>query len=58
MFIVYEYAACLLTVLTGAMLLFTACVIFVVLEEGTGNVARRLQELTAKYLISWRTPSS
>ncbi|HEV2494820.1 MAG TPA: hypothetical protein VG204_17295 [Terriglobia bacterium] len=60
MFIVYEYTACVLTVLTGVMLLFAACVIFVVLEEGTGTVARKLQELTrsATWLIGrWAAES-
>ncbi len=34
MFIVYECALCVLTVLVGAMLLFAACVMFLVLKAG------------------------
>ena len=46
MFIIYEYAACLFAVLLGATLLFTVCVILLVLKEGGSIVARTLQELT------------
>ena len=46
MFIVYEYAASLFVVLLGATLLFAACVMFLVLQEGGSIVARTWQELT------------
>ena len=46
MFIIYEYAACLFAVLLGAALLFAVCVLFLVMQEGGGFVARAWQELT------------
>jgi hypothetical protein len=46
MFIIYEYAACLFAVLLGATLLFAACVMFLLLQEGGSIVARTWQELT------------
>ncbi len=45
MVIVYEYAACLLTVLTGATLLFAAGVSILLLVEGGSILARRSREL-------------
>jgi len=46
MFIIYEYAACLLAVLFGATVLFAVCMLFLVLQEGGSIVARTWQELT------------
>jgi hypothetical protein len=45
MFIIYEYAACLFTVLFGGSLLFTACVTLLVLIEGGSILARMLRKL-------------
>jgi hypothetical protein len=40
MFIVYEYATCVLAVSIGATMLFTACVMFLVLIEGGSILAQ------------------
>ncbi len=48
MFIIGEYAAVLLGVLVVATLLVTVCLILLVLQEGCGVVARKLQELTSE----------
>jgi hypothetical protein len=45
MFIIYEYAACLLAVLLGATLLFAVCVLFLALQEGGSIVSRTWQEI-------------
>ena len=44
MLIVYEYAACVLAVSIGATVLFTACVMFLVLIEGGSILARTLRK--------------
>lgn len=36
MFIIYEYAACVLVALVGATLAATACALFMLLKEGRG----------------------
>ncbi len=46
MFIICEYAACVLAVLIGATLLFTACVMFLALKEGGRVLAQTLHKLT------------
>lgn len=46
MLAIYECAACVLAVLVGATLLFGACVMFLVIIEGSRVVARTWQELT------------
>lgn len=46
MYIVGEYAAIVTGVLILAMLLFTACLVFLVLQEGCSVVAQKLRELT------------
>ena len=46
MFIVYEYATCVLAASIGAMMLFTASVMFLVLIEGGGILAQTLWKLT------------
>ncbi len=46
MFIICESAACVLAVLIGATLLFTACVMFLLLEEGGRVLAQTLRKLT------------
>ena len=53
MFIIYEYAACLIAVLLGAALLFAVCVMFLVLREGGSTVARTWQEF--KHYTPWLT---
>ena len=46
MFIIYEYAACTLVALIAATLLCTAYVMFLLLKNGAGSLARTLQKLT------------
>ncbi len=46
MFIVYEYATCVLAVSIGATMLFTACVMFLVLIEEGSILAQRSRKLT------------
>ena len=46
MFIVYEYAACVLAVSIVATMLFTTYVVFLVLIEGGSIFARTLRKLT------------
>jgi hypothetical protein len=41
MFIIYEYATCVLVALIGATLLFAVCVTLLVLIEGGSILARR-----------------
>ena len=45
MFTIYEYAGCLLAVLVGMTLLFTACVIVLVLIEGVKILPLRTRKL-------------
>jgi galactitol-specific phosphotransferase system IIC component len=45
MFTIYEYAGCLLAVLVGMTLLFTACVIVLVLIEGVRILAQGARKL-------------
>ena len=45
MFIISEYAVCVLAVWTGMTLLFMACVIFLVLIEGGRVLAQTLHKL-------------
>ena len=45
MFTIYEYAGCLLAVLVGMALLFTACVIVLVLIEGVKILHLRTRKL-------------
>ena len=45
MFIVYEYATCVLAVSIGATMLFTTCVMFLVLIEGGSILAQTLRKL-------------
>jgi hypothetical protein len=45
MFTIYEYAGCLLAVLVGMTLLFTACVMVLALIEGVGILAQRTRKL-------------
>jgi len=45
MFILYEYAICVLAVSIGATMLFTASVMFVVLVEGGSILAQTLRKL-------------
>ena len=47
MFIISEYAVCVLAVWIGMTLLFMASVMFLALGEGCIIVARKLQELTS-----------
>ena len=44
MLIVYEYATCVLAVSIGATMLFTACVMFLVLIEGGSILGRTLRK--------------
>jgi hypothetical protein len=44
MFIVYEYATCVLTVLIAVTMLFAACVMFLVLIEGGSILARTMRK--------------
>jgi hypothetical protein len=44
-FIVYEYALCVLAALIGATLLFAPCVMFLVLKGGGGFPAAALQKV-------------
>jgi hypothetical protein len=46
MFIVYEYAACVLAVSIGAALLFTACVMFLMLKERGRILLQTLHRFT------------
>jgi hypothetical protein len=46
MFIIYEYAACMVVALIAAILVCTACAMFLLLKNGAGRVARTLQKLT------------
>jgi hypothetical protein len=46
MFIIYEYAACVVVALIAAMLLCTAYLVFLLLKNGAGSMARTLQKLT------------
>jgi hypothetical protein len=46
MFTIYEYAGCLLGVLVGMTVLFTACAIVLVLIEGGSILAQRSRKLT------------
>jgi type IV secretory pathway protease TraF len=45
MFIIYEYAACVVVALIAATLLCAACVMFLLLKNGASSVARKLQGL-------------
>jgi len=45
MFIVYEYAACVLAVSIVATMLFTACVMFLGIIEGGSILARTMRKL-------------
>jgi hypothetical protein len=45
MFIVYEYAACVLAVSVGATMLFTTCVMFLLLVKGGSILAQTLRRL-------------
>ena len=45
MFIIYEYATCVLAVSIGATMLFTACVMFLVLIEGGSILAQTTHKL-------------
>jgi len=45
MFIVYEYAACVLAVSIGMTMLFTACVMFLALTQGGSILAQTLRKL-------------
>ena len=44
MLIVYEYATCVLAVSIGATMLFSACVMFLVLIEGGSILGRTLRK--------------
>lgn len=44
MYIVYEYAICVLAVSIGATMLFTACALFLVLFEGSSFLAQKLRK--------------
>ena len=46
MFIIYEYAACMVVALIAAILVCTACAMFLLLKNGAGSLARTLQKLT------------
>jgi hypothetical protein len=46
MFAIYECAACILIVWIGMALLFMACVVFLVLEEGYTIAERKIYDLT------------
>lgn len=48
MFIIYEYAACLIAAVIGATLVFTVGGIFLVLKELSSLGARRLREKTPR----------
>ena len=45
MFIIYEYAACVLVAWIGTTMLFAACVMFLAFEEACTIGARKLQML-------------
>ena len=45
MFIVYEFATCVLAAAIGATMLFTGCVMFLVLIEGGSILAQTLRKL-------------
>jgi hypothetical protein len=51
MFIIYEYAACLFTVLFCASLLFAASVVFLVIIEGGSILTRMLRKRGAGALL-------
>jgi hypothetical protein len=51
MFIVYECAVCVLVVALGMTLLFTACVMFLVLVEGGSILAHTLRNLGDSTLL-------
>jgi hypothetical protein len=46
MFIIYDFAACVVVALTAATLLCTAYVMFLLLKKGACSAARALQKLT------------
>ena len=46
MFTIYEYVADLLVILTGATLLFMACVMVLLLVEGASILARMSRKVT------------
>jgi hypothetical protein len=46
MFAIYECAGCVLAVWIGMTLLFMACVVFLVLEEGCSIAERKIYDLT------------
>ncbi len=48
MFIIYEYAACLIAAVIGAALVFTVGGILIVLKELSSQGARRLREITPR----------
>lgn len=51
MFVVYEYAACVLAVSIVATMLFTAYVMFLVIIEGISILARTLRKLRDGVLL-------
>jgi hypothetical protein len=51
MFIVYEYATCVLAVSISATMLFTGCVMFLVLIEGGRILAQTLRKLRDGVLL-------
>jgi hypothetical protein len=46
MFIIYEYATCVLVVALGMTLLFAACVMYLVFKEGCTVLAQTMRKLT------------
>jgi cation transport ATPase len=48
MFIIYECATCVFVALIGATLLFTACVMLLVLVEAGSILTRRARKLSRK----------
>lgn len=56
MYIVYEYAICVLIVSIGAAMLFTAYVMSLLLFRGGGMLAQTLRRLRDRPLsAAWRT---
>ena len=51
MFIISEYATCVLAVVIGATMLFTACLMFLVLVEGGSILAQTLRKLRDSPLL-------
>lgn len=51
MFIVYEYATCVLAVSIGATMLFTACALFLVLIEGGSILVQTVRKLRDSALL-------